>query len=120
MAKIIKRNKIELDAEGQAPGRLATKIVMILRGKTKPDFQPHIDSGDFVTVINAGKVKFTGKKLVQKDYRHHTMHPGGIKTKSAQKVMKENPGEIIRHAVYGMLPKNNTRDELMKRLTIKN
>lgn len=119
MAKIITRNKIELDATDMAPGRLATKIAMILRGKTKPDFQPHIDSGDFVTILNASKVKFTGRKLVQKDYRHHTMHPGGLKTKSAQKIMREDPGEIIRHAVYGMLPKNNTRNELMKRLTIK-
>lgn len=119
MTQEITRQHIEIDAENQAPGRIATKVVLMLRGKNKPDFTPHIDSGDFVTVLNASKVKFTGRKLVQKDYYHHTMHPGGIKSISMKKVFDEDPTDVIRRAVYGMLPKNRHRDEMMKRLTIK-
>ena len=92
---------------------------MILRGKNKPDFTPHIDSGDHVSVVNAGAVKFTGRKLVQKDYYHHTMYPGGIKRTPMKKVFDIDPTEVIRKAVYGMLPKNKLRDGMMKRLTIK-
>ncbi|MDP2693018.1 MAG: 50S ribosomal protein L13 [bacterium] len=111
-------DKYEIDATGRAVGRIATEVAMILRGKNKPDFTPHIDSGNFVTVNNASQVKFTGKKLVQKDYHHHTMYPGGLKTKSMKKVFDENPTEVIKRAVYGMLPKNRLRSEMMKRLTI--
>jgi len=116
----IERARHEIDAAGRAPGRVATEIAMILRGKNKPSFEPHIDAGDFVTVVNASQVKFTGDKLVQKDYHHHTLYPGGLKTKAMKHVFEENPGEVIRKAVYGMLPKNSHRDEMMKRLTIKN
>jgi large subunit ribosomal protein L13 len=119
MIKEIKREKHELDATDQAPGRLATQIAMILRGKNKPDFSPHIDSGDYITVVNAKKVKFTGKKLVQKDYFHHTMHPGGLKRTPMKKIFEKDSTEVIRRAVYGMLPKNKLRDGMMKRLTIK-
>ena len=108
-----------IDATGQAVGRVATAVVRFLRGKNKADFRPHIDAGDCVTVINADKVKFTGRKLVQKDYYHHTMHPGGIKRTPMKKVFKKNPAEVIRRAVNGMLPKNKLRDEMMKRLAIK-
>ena len=108
----------EIDAAGRAAGRVATEVAMILRGKNKPTFSPHIDGGDCVTVNNASQLKFTGKKLVQKDYHHHTMHPGGIRTTSMKKVFLENPAEVIRKAVYGMLPKNRLRDEMMKRLKI--
>ncbi len=117
---MIKRNKIQIDAEGQAPGRIATQIAMALRGKNRPDFAPHIDSGDYVTVINASKVKFTGRKLVQKDYHKHSMHPGGLKRTPMKKVFDANPGSVIERAVYGMLPKNKLRDLMMMRLTIKN
>jgi len=120
MTHTITRERHEIDATGIAPGRVATKVAMILRGKNKPTFEPHIDEGDFVTVVNASQVKFTGSKLVQKDYHHHTMHPGGLKTKTMKHVFEENPGEVIRKAVYGMLPKNSHRNEMMKRLTIKN
>lgn len=116
----MKRNKLEIDATGKAPGRIATAIVMALRGKNRPDFAPHIDSGDYVTIINASKVKFTGKKLVQKDYHKHSMHPGGLKTVSMKKIFDKDPGDVIRRAVYGMLPKNKLRDDMMLRLTIKN
>ncbi|PIR75776.1 MAG: 50S ribosomal protein L13 [Candidatus Magasanikbacteria bacterium CG_4_9_14_0_2_um_filter_42_11] len=120
MTQTIARAQHEIDATGRAPGRVATEVAMILRGKNKPTFEPHIDAGDFVTVVNASQVLFTGDKLVQKDYYHHTMYPGGLKTKAMKHVFDENPGEVIRKAVYGMLPKNKHRDEMMKRLTIKN
>lgn len=116
----MKRNKIQIDAAGMAPGRVATQVAMALRGKNKPDFAPHIDSGDYVTVINASQVKFTGKKLVQKDYFKHSMHPGGLKRVAMKKVFDANPGDVIKRAVYGMLPKNKLRDDMMMRLTIKN
>ena len=119
MTKIIKRKTIELDATGQAVGRLATQIAMNLRGKTKPDFVPYIDSGNYVNIINAGKVKFTGKKLVQKDYYHHTMYPGGLRRTPMKKIFDNDSTEVLRRAVYGMLPKNKLRDGMMKRLTIK-
>ncbi len=119
MTQEIVRQKHEIDAANQAPGRVAAKVVTLLRGKNKPDFSPHIDGGDFVAVLNAGKVKFTGKKLAQKDYYHHTMHPGGLVSISMKKVFDKDPTKVIRVAVYGMLPKNRLRDEMMKRLTIK-
>ncbi len=119
MTKEIKRNKIEIDAAGRAAGRVATEVAMALRGKNNPDFTPHIDSGDYVKVINAGKLKFTGKKLVQKDYFHHTLYPGGLKRTPMKKIFDNDPAEVIRRAVYGMLPKNRLRDGMMKRLTIK-
>jgi len=115
----IKRAKHEIDATDRAPGRIAAEVVTILRGKNKVDFSPHIDAGDFVTIINAKKVKFTGRKLVQKDYHHHTMYPGGLRTTSMKKVFEKDPTEVIRKAIYGMLPKNRLRNEMMKRLTIK-
>ena len=113
------RERITIDAEGRAPGRVATEVAMILRGKTKPSFTPHIDSGDFVEVINASKVKFTGNKLVQKDYYHHTMYPGGLRRTPMKKLFEKDPTEIIRRAVYGMLPKNKLRSDMFKRLTVK-
>lgn len=119
MTKEIKRQKHEIDATDQAVGRIAAKVAMLLRGKNKPDFSPNIDGGDFVTILNASKVKFTGKKFVQKDYYHHTMYPGGLRTKSMKKVFENDPTEVIRRAVYGMLPKNRLRPEMMKRLNIK-
>jgi len=115
----IKREKIELDATDKAPGRLAAAIAMALRGKTKPGFTPHIDAGATVTVINASKLKFTGRKLAQKDYYHHTQHAGGIKRTPMKKAFETNPAKVIEHAVNGMLPKNKLRNEMMKRLIIK-
>jgi large subunit ribosomal protein L13 len=115
----IKREKIEIDATDKAVGRVATVAAMALRGKNKPGFAPHLDNGSRVTIINAGKVKFTGRKLVQKDYYHHSMHPGGIKRVPMQKLFIQNPTIIMRKAINGMLPKNRLRNEMMKRLTIK-
>lgn len=119
MADKITRQHIEVDASGEAVGRIATQVAMMLRGKNKPTFSPHIDGGDFVKVINASKVKFTGLKFVQKDYYHHTQHPGGLRRTPMKHVFEKDPTEVLRRAVYGMLPKNKLRDEMMKRLTIK-
>ncbi len=107
-----------IDGEGKTVGRLSTKIAMILRGKDKPQFTPHADIGDFVIVVNADKVKFTGKKWEQKKYYWHTGYPGGIKSITADDLMKKKPGEIIRKAVWGMLPKNKMQDKLISRLKV--
>lgn len=114
-----KRKTIELDATGQAPGRLATKIATILMGKHKVKFTPHIDDGDKVVITNYDKIVFTGKKLDQKLYRHHSNHPGGLKEVPAKKIMAEKPQEAIRSAVLKMLPKNKLRDQRMIRLHFK-
>lgn len=113
------RNTHELDAKDMAVGRLAAAVATLLMGKHKPEFQSHIDCGDIVVVKNASKLKFTGKKLVQKDYYHHTMHPGGIVRTPMAHVFAKDPGEVIRKAVNGMLPKNKHREVRMARLTIK-
>lgn len=115
----ITRQTHTIDATGRAVGRIATEVAMILRGKNKPSFTPHIDAGDFVEVTNMAQAKFTGKKMVQKDYYHHTNHPGGIKRTPMKKVFEENSGEVLRKAVYKMLPKNKLRDDMISRLTIK-
>lgn len=114
-----KRKTIEIDATGQAPGRLATKIATILMGKHKVKFTPHIDYGDKVVITNYDKIVFTGKKLDQKLYRHHSNHPGGLKEVPAKKIMAEKPQEAIRSAVIKMLPKNKLRDQRMIRLHFK-
>ncbi len=107
-----------IDGEGKTVGRISTKIAMILRGKDKPQFTPHADIGDFVIVVNADKVKFTGKKWEQKKYYWHTGYPGGIKSITADDLMKKKPGEILRKAVWGMLPKNKMQDKLISRLKV--
>ncbi len=114
-----KRSKIEIDATGQAPGRLAVKMAVILMGKHKPNYQPHIDSGDKVVVLNADKIHFTGKKLDQKIYYHHSMHPGGLKKAPAKKIMSEDPRQVILLAVVKMLPKNKLRSARMQRISFK-
>lgn len=113
------RNKFEIDAAGQAPGRLATKIATILMGKHKVTYRPHVDNGDKVVILNVSKMIFTGKKLEQKLYRHHSMHPGGLKEIPAQKMMKEKPEDVLRHAVMKMIPKNKLRTQRMLRITFK-
>lgn len=109
---------ITIDAAGRAPGRVATEVAMVLRGKHKPDFVPYKITGDRVLVVNAGKLKFTGKKLEQKEYIHHTMHPGGLRRTPVKKVFAKDAPAVLRRAVYNMLPKNKLRNEMMKRLTI--
>lgn len=108
-----------IDATDQAVGRVATRVAMLLRGKHKATFVPHIDEGDSVVVMNVAKVKFTGRKLEQVDYYRHTMYPGGLKRTPMKRVFTTDPTDVLRRAVYGMLPKNKQRDNIMKRLTIK-
>ncbi len=117
-------NKIErqihkLDATDQAVGRLASQIAMILRGKNKPEFQHHIDGGDIVEVSNAGKMSFSGKKLLQKKYFSFSGYLSGLKTKRMSEVFSKDPGEVLRRAVKQMLPPTKLRDAQMKRLIIR-
>ncbi len=114
-----KTKTIEINAEGRAPGRVATEVATILLGKHRPDFKPHVVAGDRVSVTGAGAMKYTGKKLDQKLYRRHTGYPGGLREKKMRDVMESNPTEILRKAVWNMLPKNKLRNERMKLLTIK-
>ena len=114
----IQRDWFLVDAEGQVLGRLATVIAARLRGKHKPIYTPHIDTGDFIIVVNAGKVVLTGNKLKDKIYYHHTGYPGGIKSVSAGKLLQEKPEEVLRKAVRGMLPKNTLGRAMLKKLKI--
>ncbi|MDO9509992.1 MAG: 50S ribosomal protein L13 [Candidatus Magasanikbacteria bacterium] len=113
------RKKIEFDATNMAPGRLATQIAIVLMGKHKVGYEPRLDKGDKVVVTNLEKIKFTGKKLDQKLYRHHSLHPGGLKEITAKKMMKDNPKKIVLHAVARMLPKNRLRDGRLLRISFK-
>jgi len=119
MPKNITRNIHSIDATDKAPGRVATEAATLLRGKNKPEFQPHLDCGDIVEVKNADKLKYTGKKLDQKKYRHHSGYPGGLKEKALKEVASSNPKEVVRRTVKRMLPAVRFRDEMMKRLIIK-
>ncbi len=114
----IKRNWYVVDAEGKVLGRLAAEIATIIRGKHKPQFTPHMDTGDFVVVINAEKVKLTGKKREQKTYYWHTSHPGGLRKQTVDRLLEKKPEEVIRRAVWGMMPKNALGRNQMKKLKI--
>ena len=104
-----------VDASGVVLGRLATKVASVLKGKHKTIYTPHVDTGDFVVVINADKVQLTGKKLDDKQYFHHTGYPGGLKAITAGKLLKTKPEDVIKTAVKGMLPKNPLgRDMILK------
>ena len=107
-----------IDAQDKVVGRLAAKIATILRGKNKAIFTPHVDTGDFVVVINADKVKFTGRKMEDKMYYNHSGYMGGIKEISAKKLLEKKPEEIIKRAVKGMLPKNKLGRQMFKKLKI--
>jgi len=115
----IDRKIHQLDATDQAIGRLATKIATLLRGKNKADFSPHLDMGDVVEVKNISKVKFTGKKLDQKQYHHFSGYLGGLKSKKMGDVYASNPGEVLQRAVRDMLPPVKFRTNMLKRLIIK-
>jgi len=107
-----------VNAEGKALGRLATELAKILKGKNKPTYTPHLDTGDFVIVVNAGKVTLTGRKMKDKIYYHHTGYPGGIKEMNAEKLLAKKPTEMIRIAVKGMLPKNSLGRQMLRKLKI--
>jgi large subunit ribosomal protein L13 len=107
-----------IDAENQVLGRLATQIATVLRGKHKPQFTPHIDTGDFVVVTNAGKVALTGKKVDAKTYFSHSLYPGGVKIDHVKDLLVKKPEKIIEKAVWGMLPHNNLGRQLFRKLKV--
>lgn len=107
-----------IDAEGQILGRLASEIARRLRGKHKPIYTPYVDAGDFVIVVNAGKVSLTGKKMSDKIYYHHSGYPGGLRETSAGKMLQDNPEKVLLFAVRGMLPKNSLGRKMLKKLKI--
>ena len=114
----MKRETNTIDATGKVLGRLASEIVILLRGKHKADFVPNKDIGDFVVVTNIEKIKITGKKMDQKKYYHHSSYMGGLKTKPLNVLFKEKPSEILRKAVWGMLPKNKLGRAVYRKLFV--
>lgn len=120
---IPKPNEVErkwyvVDASGQVLGRLATKIATVLRGKNKPQFTPHLDVGDFVVVVNAEKVRVSGKKADIKTYSHHTGYPGGLKQQVFSDLQRRHPERIIEYAVWGMLPHSRLGKQQIKKLKV--
>ena len=107
-----------VDAEGKVLGRLASEVANVLRGKNKPQFTPNVDTGDFVVVVNADKVKLTGNKLSQKMYHRHSGYIGGLKSISAEDLLTKKPEMLIQHAVKGMLPKNRLGRKIFKKLKV--
>jgi large subunit ribosomal protein L13 len=107
-----------VDADGKVLGRLATKVAEVLRGKHKTKFTPNADIGDFVIVVNAEKVKLTGKKLTEKNYYHHSGYMGGLKTTTPEKVLQKHPERLVEWAVRGMLPKTRLGDRLFTKLKV--
>jgi large subunit ribosomal protein L13 len=114
------RAKYEIDAKDQSLGRLATQVAAFLMGKNSASYERHKDMGGTVVITNASKIKVTGKKMEQKEYYHHSGYPGGLKTKTMEDIFKKDPAEVIKRAVWNMLPKNKLRDEMIKRLKITN
>ena len=114
----VERKWYVVDAEGKTLGRLASEIANVLRGKNKPIYTPHIDTGDYVIVVNAEKVKTTGKKLDQKIYYHHSDYVGGMKETTLKEMMQKKPEFVITHAVKGMLPKGPLGREMYKKLFV--
>ncbi len=107
-----------IDANGEILGRLAVKVATIIRGKNKPTFTPHVDTGDYVVIVNAGKVRLTGNKLKDKIYYRHTGYPGGIRKISAEKLLQKKPEEVLKKAIKGMLPKNSLGRKILKKAKI--
>lgn len=114
----IERNWLVVDAKDQRLGRLATRIADSLRGKTKPEYTPNIDTGDFVVVVNASRIAVTGRKMENKIYYRHTGYPGGLKQRTLAEMMTKRPEHVIRLAVKGMLPKNRLGRAQLKKLKI--
>jgi large subunit ribosomal protein L13 len=112
------REWVIFDADGQTLGRLATQIADSLRGKNKPEYTPHCDTGDFVVVINAAKIKVTGKKLTEKIYYRHTGYPGGLRERTLEEQLERRPEEVIRRAVKGMLPRTKLGAAQLRKLKV--
>lgn len=117
-AKDIKRQKHVIDASGKVLGRFSTEVATILMGKKKAQFVPYLDTGDFVVVTNASKIKVTGKKMKDKIYTRHSGYPGGLKQETFDKVLSRKPQYIIEHAVAGMLPHNRLGRKMFKKLKV--
>jgi large subunit ribosomal protein L13 len=107
-----------VNAEGKILGRLATEVAVLLRGKNKPQFASFVDTGDFVVVVNAEKINVTGKKLDQKKYYSHSQYPGGLRTETLKELLEKKPEEVIRKAVWGMIPKNKLGRAVYKKLKV--
>jgi len=107
-----------VDADGKTLGRLASRVASVLKGKIKPTYTPHIDTGDFVVIVNAGKLHLTGRKLDQKVYYRHSGYPGGLKAVTAGKLMTTRPDRVIKMAVQGMLPKTRLGKQMLTKLKI--
>lgn len=107
-----------VDAEGEVVGRLGSKIATVLRGKHKPSYTPHVDTGDYVIVLNAGKVRFTGNKMADKEYLTYSGYPGGQKSTTAGELMEKKPIAVIEKAVKGMLPKNTLGRDMFRKLFV--
>ncbi|MFO7982945.1 MAG: 50S ribosomal protein L13 [Desulfuromonadales bacterium] len=114
----VKRQWFVVDLEGKVLGRAASEIARVLRGKHKPIYAPSVDTGDFVVVVNASKVKLTGNKLADKMYYRHTGYPGGIRSLNAEQLLEKRPEDLIKKAVKGMLPKNKLGTQMIKKLKI--
>lgn len=114
----IERKWYVVDAEGQTLGRLASEVAKVLRGKNKPEYTPHVDTGDYVIVINADKIKVTGKKLDQKMYYHHSDYVGGLKEATLREMMQKKPEKVIELAVKGMLPKGPLGRQMYTKLHV--
>ncbi|MCJ8015027.1 50S ribosomal protein L13 [Paenibacillus sp. KQZ6P-2] len=114
----VERNWLIIDAEGKTLGRLASEAAALIRGKHKPQFTPHVDGGDFVVIINAEKIHLTGKKLQNKKYYRHSMHPGGLKVTNAQDLLNSKPERVLESAVHGMLPKTRMGEKMKLRLKV--
>ncbi|MFD1775314.1 50S ribosomal protein L13 [Paenibacillus rhizophilus] len=114
----VERNWHIIDAEGKTLGRLASEAAALIRGKHKPQFTPHVDTGDFVIVINAEKIHLTGKKLQNKKYYRHSLHPGGLKVTTAETLLNTKPERVIESAVYGMIPKTRQGNAMKLRLKV--
>mgnify|MGYP000996667851 CR=1 FL=1 len=117
-AALTQRKWLLVDADGRSLGRLATQVANLLRGKGKPTFSPHVDCGDFVVVVNAEKVRLTGKKATDKIYHRHTEYPGGLRSTQAGKLLADKPDRVLRLAVQGMLPKNRLSRRLITKLKV--
>ena len=114
----VERKWYVVDAEGKTLGRLASEVANVLRGKNKPTYTPHIDTGDYVIVVNAEKIQVTGKKMDQKIYYHHSEYVGGMKEATLREMMQKKPEFVITHAVKGMLPKGPLGRQMLKKLHV--
>ncbi|MGG3449652.1 MULTISPECIES: 50S ribosomal protein L13 [Bacillaceae] len=117
-ASEIERKWFVIDAEGKTLGRLSSEVASILRGKHKPTFTPHVDTGDNVIILNASKIELTGNKLQGKIYYRHSMYPGGLKTRTAQDMRDKNPERMLELAIKGMLPKGSLGRQMFKKLHV--